>query len=111
MDPLQRKCLVVTYEALYMGGHELKALQREPRHIGVFVGISGSEWASIPHPADSHGCGGADAIISNRVNFNMNLKGASQTINTACSAGLVAMHTGKLHLKYKEFDPLEASVC
>jgi len=39
------------------------------------------------------------------------LKGASQTINTACSAGLVAMHTGKLHLKYKEFDPLEAVVC
>jgi len=40
----------------------------------------------------------------------MNLKGPSQSINTACSAGLVAMHTAKLHLKYKDFDPLEAVI-
>lgn len=111
MDPNQRKTLEVTYEALAMGGHDLKALQRTPAHIGVFVGTSGTEWAQVPHDADAAGCGGHEAILSNRCNFSMNLKGASQTINTACSAGLVAMHTGKLHLKYKDFDPLEAVVC
>mmetsp|Transcript_16377 Transcript_16377/g.46760 ORF Transcript_16377/g.46760 Transcript_16377/m.46760 type:complete len:949 (-) Transcript_16377:148-2994(-) len=110
MDPNQRKTLETTYEALHMGGHDLKSLQREPKHIGCFVGISGSEWGGIPHPQDAAGCGGAEAIISNRCNFSFNLKGSSQTINTACSAGLVAMHTGKLHLKYKDFDPLDASL-
>nr|AQS99269.1 type I polyketide synthase [Gambierdiscus polynesiensis] len=110
MDPNQRKCLENTYEALVMGGHDLRSLQREPQHIGVFVGISGSEWGAVPHPMDAAGCGSAEAIISNRCNFSMNLKGPSQTINTACSAGLVAMHTAKLHLKYKDFDPLHAVI-
>jgi len=110
MDPNQRKTLEVVYSALNVGGYEIKKLARDPAHIGCFVGISGSEWGSIPHQSDAAGCGQAEAIISNRVNFNLNLKGASQTINTACSAGLVAMHTAKLHLLYKDFDPLEAVV-
>jgi len=111
MDPNQRKTMEVVYEALAMGGHDLKKLQRTPAHIGCFVGTSGCEWGQVPHAQDAAGCGGHEAILSNRCNFSMNLKGASQTINTACSAGLVAMHTGKLHLKYKDFDPLEAVVC
>lgn len=110
MDPNQRKTLECVYEALAMGGHDLKTLQRNPANIGVFVGTSGSEWDMVQHATDAAGCGGHDAILSNRCNFSLNLKGSSQTINTACSAGLVAMHTGKLHLKYKDFDPLEAVV-
>jgi len=110
MDPNQRKCMENVYESLHMGGHDLKGLQRDPKHVGVFVGISGSEWGTVPHPNDAAGCGSAEAIISNRCNFSMNLKGPSQTINTACSAGLVAMHTAKLHLKYKDFDPLVAVI-
>lgn len=110
MDPNQRKTLECCYECVSMGGYELKSLQRDPKNIGVFVGISGSEWSSVPHPMDAAGCGGAEAIISNRCNFSLNLKGASQTINTACSSGLVAMHTGKLHLKYKAYDPMDAVV-
>merc|ERR1719329_557519 len=34
----------------------------------------------------------------------------SLTINTACSAGLVAIHAGKLHLLFKDYDPLEGSL-
>ncbi|CAK9036454.1 unnamed protein product [Durusdinium trenchii] len=111
MDPNQRKTLEIAYESINMAGIDMPSLKRSPQHIGCFVGVSGSEWGMVPHPADAAGCGGAEAIISNRVNFSLNLKGASQTINTACSAGLVATHTGKLYLKYKDFDPLEGSIC
>ena len=93
-----------------MSGYSIKDLQRTPRHVGCFVGISGTEWGMVPHAADGVGCGQHEAIISNRLNFSLNLKGSSQTLNTACSAGLVAMHTAKLHLKYKDFDPLEGVV-
>lgn len=110
MDPNQRKALECVYECVSMGGHTLKSLQREPAHIGVFVGVSGTEWNQIPHTSDAAGCGGHEAVISNRCNFNLNLKGVSQTINTACSSGLVAMHSGKLHLKFKDFDPMEGVV-
>ena len=111
MDPNQRKTLEISYEAISMAGIDMPSLRRAPKHVGCFVGVSGSEWGAVPHPTDAAGCGGAEAIISNRVNFALNLKGASQTINTACSAGLVATHTGKLYLKYKDFDPLDGSIC
>jgi len=110
MDPNQRKTLEVAYECIALAGHTLKSLQKQSKHIGAFVGVSGSEWGHVPHPMDTAGCGQAEAIISNRINFALNLKGASQTINTACSAGLVAMHTAKLHLKYKDFDPLDGVI-
>jgi len=110
MDPNQRKTLEIMYELLAMDGQNMTNLQRTSAHIGCFVGHSGSEWGMVPHPTDSVGCGSNDAILSNRVNFSLNLKGSSQTIHTACSAGLVAMHTGKLHLKYKDFDPLDGVV-
>eukprot|EP00403_Amphidinium_massartii_P017302 CAMPEP_0178421644 /NCGR_PEP_ID=MMETSP0689_2-20121128/26753_1 /TAXON_ID=160604 /ORGANISM="Amphidinium massartii, Strain CS-259" /LENGTH=914 /DNA_ID=CAMNT_0020043161 /DNA_START=31 /DNA_END=2772 /DNA_ORIENTATION=+ len=106
MDPNQRKVLEISYQSLAMGGFELKSLQRSPAHIAVMVGVSGAEWSGIPHPQDLCGCGTSEAIISNRINFALNLKGASQTINTACSSGLVAVHNAKLFLKYKDFDPL-----
>lgn len=104
MDPNQRKVLETYYVALNMGGYDIKDLQRSPQHIGVFVGVSGSEWQMVEHPQDC-GCGVSEAIISNRFNFSLNLKGPSQTINTACSAGLVATHTAKLHLLYRDYEP------
>jgi len=110
MDPNQRKCLEVVYLTMYDAGYTLKHLKSNTENVGCFVGISGSEWSMTPHAQDKGGCGGHEAIISNRCNFVFNFKGTSFTVNTACSASLVAIHAGKLHLKYKDFDPLVASV-
>jgi len=38
------------------------------------------------------------------------LKGASMTIDTACSSSLVCTHVSKLHLRFKEFEPMPASI-
>lgn len=110
MDPNQRKCLEVVYQACNNAGWTLKHLKSKAEHIGCFVGVSGSEWNFVPHEMDAAGCGSAEAIISNRLNFSLNLKGPSITMNTACSAGLVAINTAKLHLKYRDYDPLEGCV-
>merc|ERR550532_814245 len=40
----------------------------------------------------------------------MNLKGASMTIDTACSASLVCTHTGKLYLLHDQYDAVEAVI-
>lgn len=110
MDPNQRKCLEGVYIALEEAGYPMQHLKSHTENIGCFVGISGSEWSHVPHATDSAGCGGHEAIVSNRCNFALNLRGTSVTVNTACSASLVAIHSGKLHLKYKDFDPLVAAV-
>ncbi|CAE7705677.1 ppsA [Symbiodinium sp. CCMP2592] len=60
-------------------GYDLPSLQKSSKNIGVFVGVSGSEWGTVPHKMDAAGCGSAEAIISNRVNFALNLKGASRS--------------------------------
>merc|ERR1719336_3444573 len=52
----------------------------------------------------------ANAITSNRFSYSLNLKGASMTIDTACSSSLVCTHVSKLHLRFKDFDPMPASI-
>eukprot|EP00913_Durusdinium_trenchii_P005464 g5092.t1 len=59
----------------------------------------------------AHGAAAAaNAITSNRFSYSMNLKGASMTIDTACSSSLVCTHVSKLHLRFKDFEPMPASV-
>mmetsp|Transcript_5422 Transcript_5422/g.11435 ORF Transcript_5422/g.11435 Transcript_5422/m.11435 type:complete len:963 (+) Transcript_5422:81-2969(+) len=112
MDPTQRQVLEVAYVALANSGYTKRMLQQKPANIASFVGLDKNEWNSIPK--DTGGGFGAsnsaNAITANRFNYCMNLKGASMTIDTACSASLVCTHTGKLYLLHKHFDPVEAVI-
>jgi len=112
MDPTQRQVLEVSYVALQGAGWTKKMLQMKPANIAAFVGLDKNEWNSIPKDiAGGFGASSsANAITSNRFNYCMNLKGASMTIDTACSASLVCTHTGKLYLLHDEYDACEAVV-
>merc|ERR1719414_126063 len=112
MDPTQRQVLEVSYVSLLGAGYDKKRLQTKPANIAAFVGLDKNEWNGIPK--DIQGGFGAsssaNAITSNRFNYCMNLKGASMTIDTACSASLVCTHTGKLYLLHKDYDACEATI-
>eukprot|EP00413_Alexandrium_margalefii_P001663 CAMPEP_0204512814 /NCGR_PEP_ID=MMETSP0661-20131031/1157_1 /ASSEMBLY_ACC=CAM_ASM_000606 /TAXON_ID=109239 /ORGANISM="Alexandrium margalefi, Strain AMGDE01CS-322" /LENGTH=872 /DNA_ID=CAMNT_0051517945 /DNA_START=30 /DNA_END=2648 /DNA_ORIENTATION=+ len=112
MDPTQRNVLEVSYVALQGAGWSKKQLQMKPANIACFVGLDKNEWNSIPKDiAGGFGASSsANAITSNRFNYCMNLKGASMTIDTACSASLVCTHTGKLYLLHNEYDACEAVI-
>jgi len=111
MDPQQRKTLEVAYMALSQGLGVTKAqCDRTPRNVGCFIGISCYDWMNVPHPPDAAGCGGAPTVIANRVNFALNLKGASITCDTACSAGLTATHSARVYLLHRAGDPLEGCI-
>lgn len=112
MDPTQQQVLEVSYISLQGAGYNKRQLQSKPANIACFVGLDKNEWGSIPKEI-SGGFGAssnANAITSNRFNYCMNLKGASMTIDTACSASLVCTHTGKLYLLHKHYDPCEAVI-
>jgi len=112
MDPTQRQVLEVSYIALMGTGHTKKQLQAKSAQVAMFVGLDKNEWSQVPKDA----CGGfgassnANAICANRFNYCMNLKGASMTIDTACSGSLVCCHTGKLYLMYKHYDKVDAVI-
>nr|AQS99178.1 type I polyketide synthase [Gambierdiscus excentricus] len=108
MDPEQRLTLETGWCALYDAGYDRRKTQQAGAHIGVFVGISGSDWHWVPLPPDVNaGMGATEAVIAGRVTFALNIKGPAQIINTACSASLVSMHSGKLHLLFPH-DRMEA---
>jgi len=116
MDPCQRQVMEVSYMALLEGGWDKRSLQRESQNIGHFVGIDKDDWmcmsaSGMLNLSGSHGAAAAaNAITSNRFSYSLNLKGASMTIDTACSSSLVCTHVSKLHLRFKDFEPMPASI-
>nr|AQS99188.1 type I polyketide synthase [Gambierdiscus excentricus] len=116
MDPCQRQVMEVSYMALLQGGWDKRSLQRESQNIGHFVGIDKDDWMCMSaggmlNLSGAHGAAAAaNAITSNRFSYSLNLKGASMTIDTACSSSLVCTHVSKLHLRFKDFEPMPASI-
>lgn len=96
MDPQQRLLLETTWRALESGGYRPEDL---PRDTGVFVGVSGRDYASlleahgVPHDGFA-ATGNSLAMVANRISYQLNLNGPSEAIDTACSSSLVALVRG-----------------
>jgi len=91
MDPQQRQLLEVVYEGLENSGITMEELNNEP--IGCFVSSYACDYGDIQArdpesraPAATVGIG--RAMLSNRISHFLNIKGASMTIDTACSGSL-----------------------
>ncbi|PWY72888.1 ketoacyl-synt-domain-containing protein [Aspergillus heteromorphus CBS 117.55] len=95
MDPQQRILLEVTYEALENAGIPLKSIAGS--NTAVFVGKFTQDYEAL---LAKHGTqkgrysatGTSHAILANRLSYFFDLKGPSVTIDTACSASLVALN-------------------
>jgi acyl-CoA synthetase (AMP-forming)/AMP-acid ligase II/3-oxoacyl-(acyl-carrier-protein) synthase/acyl carrier protein len=95
LDPQQRLLLETAWHALEDAGVIPQELAGTD--TGVFVGVSAVEYARHVYGA----AGGPDrfaatgtsaAILSNRLAYFLDLRGPSVTVDTACSASLVAVH-------------------
>jgi len=96
MDPQQRLLLEAAWDALEDGGIRLDAVRRQ---VGVFVGISTSDYAYIQSGLGEYSgidiftaTGGAFSIAANRVSHLLDLTGPSVAVDTACSSALTAVH-------------------
>ncbi|KAG6367393.1 hypothetical protein INS49_001582 [Diaporthe citri] len=97
IDPQQRILLEVTYQALENAGYSKESLDLSETsvNVGTFVKdyeqviLRDADWA--PQYAAT---GTGAALLSNRISYQFNLRGPSQTVDTGCSAGLVAVHNG-----------------
>ena len=92
MDPQQRLLLQTALAALPNGAGAVKG-----RAVGAYVGIGTSDYntlmqqASVPFNAFSFTAGSA-SVASGRLSFAFGLQGPTASIDTACSASLVAAH-------------------
>ncbi|WP_417281761.1 type I polyketide synthase [Actinokineospora guangxiensis] len=95
MDPQQRVLLELAWEALENAGIDPTSLRGTD--TGVYVGVGPSDYAQIPAGAapQIEGLrltGGTTSVVSGRVSYTFGFEGPSVSVDTACSASLVALH-------------------
>ncbi|MBB6170494.1 polyketide synthase PksN [Nocardiopsis mwathae] len=99
VDPDQRIFLETAWAALEDAGR-LNAEIRGQR-VGVYAGMSsdfGEDYRTMlqavaPGAPEVSVAGNVQSIIGSRIAYLLNLRGPSMLVDTACSSGLVAVHT------------------
>ena len=97
MDPQQRLLLEVSYQALEHARLPASTLREQP--VGVFVGISSSEYAVLTVGKERQSSQDAYAVTGTSTNsaagrlaYYYGFNGPALAIDTACSSSLVAIY-------------------
>jgi hypothetical protein len=96
MDPQQRVCLQVAYEAMESAGYCGLRSDDFDQNIGCYVGVANDDYDCnvASHSINAFSLPGTlRAFISGRISHHFGWTGPSITIDTACSASAVAIHT------------------
>ncbi|MFF5587888.1 type I polyketide synthase [Streptomyces hygroscopicus] len=105
-DPQQRLVLEASWEAFERTGIDPLSLRGKP--VGVFVGTNGQDYST--HLVEAGGglegylTGSAVSVVSGRISYTLGLEGPAVSVDTACSASLVALHMAMQALRQGECD-------
>jgi len=109
MDPMQRKMLEVNVEALQNAGIDIFSLKNSNTSVYVGVTVDGYEERHIKSGYNSlvdiySITGYMKTAFAGRLPYFLDLRGAAVTVDTGCSASLVALHHACQTLQNGEAD-------
>ncbi|MEU7141074.1 beta-ketoacyl synthase N-terminal-like domain-containing protein [Nocardia sp. NPDC046473] len=107
IDPQHRLLLEETWHCIEDSGLPIDLLQSGRTSVNVALmaqdylikGISNNKQVDAFDPTGNYAC-----IAANRISFLLNLNGPSRTVDTACSASLVALAQGRADLLTEDCD-------
>ncbi|MFI6998730.1 beta-ketoacyl synthase N-terminal-like domain-containing protein [Nocardia sp. NPDC050175] len=107
IDPQHRLLLEETWHCIEDSGLPIDLLQsgRTSVNVGLMAqdylikGVSNNKQVDAFDPTGNYAC-----IAANRISFLLNLNGPSRTVDTACSASLVALAQGRADLLTEDCD-------
>ncbi|MFB7615013.1 SDR family NAD(P)-dependent oxidoreductase, partial [Kitasatospora sp. NPDC056181] len=106
MDPRQRLLLQESWRALEDAGYGAEQLRDNT--MGMFVGAEQGDYQRLTGDEETL-TSGHDGILAARLGYFLNFSGPVLSINTACSAGLAAVHQACLSLRTGECDTAVAA--
>ncbi|MEN7551963.1 SDR family NAD(P)-dependent oxidoreductase, partial [Rapidithrix thailandica] len=92
MDPQQRIALQIIWKTMENAGYKPSSFNGS--RTALYLGVSNMDYAELLEsmPASSYGMTGNNRpFIVNRISYLLNLRGASEPIDTLCSSSLVAV--------------------
>ncbi|MBU2985630.1 amino acid adenylation domain-containing protein [Saccharophagus degradans] len=112
MDPQQRLLLEICHQALENSGVRVPDIKGS--RTGVFVGISGTEYAGIGRELGNATStytytGTMFNTAAGRIAYTFGLQGPCVSLDTACSSSLTAVHLGSNELKANSCDRVIAA--
>ncbi|MFD7029930.1 SDR family NAD(P)-dependent oxidoreductase [Streptomyces sp. NPDC059917] len=95
MDPQQRLLLETSWETFERAGIDVTGLHGSK--AGVFIGVNGADYPGMLSQAGHESLGhlltgNAPSVVSGRISYALGFEGPAVTVDTACSASLVALH-------------------